>query len=101
MICFLNILSRTITEKGISQVDQAIRPDLFSDVIGMSRSFDLKPGEWTTVEGDLMPGSIDWRRVQVDEAFRKDIRKIDIRVYSNNKPAYTGPIYIDNVRGVK
>lgn len=69
--------------------------------VEMSRSFDLKPGEWTTVEGDLMPGSIDWRRVQVDEAFRKDIRKIDIRVYSNNKPAYTGAVYIDNVRVIK
>ncbi|MFH1837719.1 MAG: glycan-binding surface protein [Candidatus Omnitrophota bacterium] len=66
--------------------------------VEMSRSFDVIPGEWVTISGDLMPGSIDWRRVQVDDAFRKDIRKIDLRVFSNNKPAYTGPIYIDNVR---
>jgi len=69
--------------------------------VEMSRSFELKPGQWVTVEGDLMPGSIDWRRVQVDDDFRKDIRKIDVRVYSNNKPAYTGPVYIDNIRVIK
>ncbi len=69
--------------------------------VEMSRSFDLKPGEWVTVEGDISPGSIDWRRIEVGEAFRKDIRKIDIRVESNNKPAYTGPFYIDNVRVIK
>ncbi|MDP8258232.1 MAG: hypothetical protein P9L90_02250 [Candidatus Aadella gelida] len=69
--------------------------------VEMSRSFDLIPGEWVTVKGDLMPGSIDWRRVQVDETFRKDVRKMDIRVYSNNQPAYTGPVYVDNIRVVK
>lgn len=66
--------------------------------IEMSRSFALKPGQWINVVADLKAGSIDWRRIQVDDAFRKDIRKIDIRVESNNRPAYTGPIYIDNVR---
>jgi len=66
--------------------------------VEMSRSYELIPGEWVSLIGDLKPGSIDWRRVQVDEGFRQDIRKIDIRVFSNNKPAYTGPIYIDNVR---
>lgn len=69
--------------------------------VEMSRSFALKPGEWVTVSADLKPGSIDWRRVQVDDAFRADIRKIDVRVESNNKPAYTGPIYIDNIRVIK
>ena len=66
--------------------------------VEMSRSVSLKPGEWVTVAADIKPGSIDWRRIQVDEGFRADIRKIDIRVESNNKPAYTGPIYIDNIR---
>ncbi|MGB2629715.1 MAG: glycan-binding surface protein [Candidatus Omnitrophota bacterium] len=66
--------------------------------VEMSRSFPLKPGQWVTMSADLTPGSIDWRRVQVDEAFRQDVRKIDIRVESNNKPAYTGSIYIDNIR---
>ncbi|HPN73549.1 MAG TPA: hypothetical protein PKZ41_06080, partial [Candidatus Omnitrophota bacterium] len=69
--------------------------------VEMSRSYDLKPGEWVTVEADIAPGSIDWRRVEVGEAFRQDIRKIDIRVESNNKPAYSGPFYIDNVRVIK
>ncbi|MCK5450289.1 MAG: hypothetical protein KAI70_00835 [Candidatus Omnitrophica bacterium] len=69
--------------------------------VEMSRSYELVPGEWITLKGDLLPGSIDWRRVQVDEAFRKDIRKLDVRICSNNKPAYTGSLYVDNVRLIK
>ena len=69
--------------------------------VEMSKSTNLKPGEWVTVKADLRPGSIDWRRVQVDDAFRQDVRKLDIRVESNNKPAYTGPIYVDNIRLIK
>ena len=69
--------------------------------VEMSRAFPLKPGEWVTLTADLKPGSIDWRRVVVDEAFRADIRKMDIRIDSNNRPAYTGPIYVDNVRVIK
>lgn len=69
--------------------------------VEMSRSYALMPGEWVMLKGDLTPGSVDWRRVQVDDAFRQDVRKIDIRVQSNNKPAYTGPIYIDNIRVIK
>lgn len=66
--------------------------------VEMSRSVDLVPGEWITVEGDISPGSIDWRRMQVDESFRQDVRKITVRVHYNNRPSYDGPIYIDNVR---
>ena len=69
--------------------------------VEMSKSFALMPGEWVTLSADLTAGSIDWRRVQVDETFRSDIRKIDIRVDSNNKPAYTGPIYVDNIRVIE
>ena len=69
--------------------------------VEMSRSFNLVPGQWVTIKADLLPGSIDWRRVQVDDAFRQDVRKIDIRVVSNGKPAYTGPVYIDNIRVIK
>ena len=69
--------------------------------VEMSRSYSLEPGEWITVAADIAPGSIDWRRVEVDEGFRADIRKIDIRVTSNNKPAYTGPVYVDNIRVIK
>jgi len=69
--------------------------------VEMSREYNLVPGEWVTIKADLMPGSIDWRREQVTDAFRKDVRKIDIRVSSNGKPAYKGPIYIDNIRVTK
>ena len=69
--------------------------------VEQSKATSLKPGEWITVQANLKPESIDWRKVQVDEAFRSDIRKLDIRVDSNNKPAYTGPIYIDNIRVIK
>ncbi|MCK4851506.1 MAG: hypothetical protein KAS86_00175 [Candidatus Omnitrophica bacterium] len=67
----------------------------------MSKSFTLVPGEWVTLSGDLTPGSIDWRRIQVDDSFRQDVRKIDIRIASNGKPAYSGPVYIDNVRVIE
>jgi len=62
----------------------------------MSRSIRLVPGEWTTVSANLKPGSTDWKRTQPDDEFRADVRKIAIRV-SSNKPAYDGPIYIDNI----
>ncbi|MBD3379586.1 MAG: hypothetical protein GF408_03885 [Candidatus Omnitrophica bacterium] len=69
--------------------------------VEMSRTYALKPGAWTTISADLKPGSIDWRRIQVDESFRKDVRKIDVRIESNNRPAYTGKLYIDNVRVIE
>ncbi len=69
--------------------------------VEMSKAYSIKPGEWVTLSANLMPGSIDWRRIQVDDAFRTDIRKVDIRIDSNNKPAYTGPVYIDNIKVVK
>ena len=62
----------------------------------MSRSIRLVPGEWTTISANLKPGSTDWKRTQPDDEFRADVRKIAIRV-SSNKPAYDGPIYIDNI----
>ncbi len=69
--------------------------------VEMSRDFALIPGKWVTVKADLMPGSIDWKRTQVDEGFRQDVRKLDIRVVSNGQPTYSGPFYIDNVRVIK
>jgi hypothetical protein len=33
----------------------------------------------------------------VDKAFKEDVRKVTVRIESNRKPAYTGPIYIDNI----
>ncbi|MBN2189798.1 MAG: hypothetical protein JW728_01125 [Candidatus Aureabacteria bacterium] len=69
--------------------------------VEQSRSFNLTPGEWTTVTANIAPGSKDWKRTTVDEEFSADIRKIDVRVESNMKPVYKGPIYIDNIRAYK
>jgi hypothetical protein len=63
----------------------------------MNKTIPLTPGEWTVVKADLMPESRDWRRFITDD-FRADVRKIGIRIESNGKVSYKGPIYIDNVR---
>lgn len=66
--------------------------------IEMARSIPLVPGEWVTITANVEPGSYDWRRIVPDEEFAQDVRKIALRVVSNNKPQYTGPVYIDNIR---
>ena len=63
----------------------------------MNRALPLEPGKWTTITANLKPGSLDWKFFPTD-AFRKDIRKVGIRVESDKKPAYSGPIYFDNIR---
>lgn len=63
----------------------------------MNRSIPLTPGEWTVVKVDLTPESMAWRRF-IDDSFRADVKKIGIRVESNGKVQYHGPIYIDNVK---
>ncbi len=64
----------------------------------MSRLKKLVPGEWTTITASIIPGSTDWRRTLVTDEFRADVRKLGIRVESNMRPIYSGPVYIDNVR---
>ncbi len=64
----------------------------------MTRLVKLVPGEWTTVTADLAPGSTDWRKTQVTDEFRADVRKLGLRIESNMRPVYNGPIYIDNIR---
>lgn len=66
--------------------------------VEMSRSVPLVPGEWTLISAKLSEDSTDWKRTVVDKAFKEDVRKIAIRIESNRKPAYSGPLYIDNVR---
>ena len=66
--------------------------------VEMARSVPLIPGEWTTITANIEPGSYDWKRVVPDEEFAEDVRKVSLRIVSNHKPKYTGPIYIDNVR---
>jgi len=68
--------------------------------VEMARSTALEPGEWVTISGNLKPDSTDWR-TKVTDSFRQDIRKLGARVESNMKPAYTGSIYIDNIRLVE
>ena len=64
----------------------------------MTRAIPLVPGEWVTIRASLESGNYDWKRIVPDESFRQDIRKIVVRVESNNRPVYKGPVYIDNVR---
>lgn len=64
----------------------------------MARLVKLVPGEWTTISVDLATGSTDWRKTQVTDEFRADVRKLGIRIESNMRPIYSGPVYIDNVR---
>jgi len=64
----------------------------------MNRGTILEPGKWTTISADLNPGSTDWRRTTVTDAFRKDVRKFGIRIESNRRPVYAGPVYIDNIK---
>lgn len=63
----------------------------------MNRGIPLKPGKWTTITANLKPGSLDWKFFP-DEAFRKDIRRVGLRIESNKKPVYSGPVYFDNIR---
>ncbi len=64
----------------------------------MIRSIPLVPGEWVTIRANIEPGSYDWKRIVPDESFRADVRKIAVRIESNKKPIYKGPVYIDSVR---
>ncbi|MFH1847237.1 MAG: hypothetical protein ABH869_06770 [Candidatus Omnitrophota bacterium] len=64
----------------------------------MSRAFKITPGKWTTITANIADGSIDWRGIKVNSEFRKDVRKISVRIESD-KITYTGPVYIDNIRG--
>ena len=63
----------------------------------MRRALQLTPGQTTTITASLASGSEDWKRTVVEESFRKDVRKLAVRVESN-KPAYKGTFAIDNVR---
>jgi hypothetical protein len=67
----------------------------------MARSVPLNPGAWTTISANLMPGSEDWKKTIVDDNFRRDVRKVAVRVESNKKPEYKGAFYIDDFRLIK
>ena len=63
----------------------------------MNKTVTLAPGEWTSIKADITPASLSWRKF-IDENFRSDVRKMGVRVESNGKIMYKGPIYIDNVK---
>lgn len=63
----------------------------------MNKGITLAPGEWIVIKADLTPSSMNWRRF-IDDAFRGDVRKLGVRIESNGKISYKGPIYIDNVK---
>jgi hypothetical protein len=65
--------------------------------VEMARSIALEPGKWTVLTANLLPGSTDFR-ANVDDAFRRDVRKVGVRIESNMKPVYAGDVYIDNFR---
>ena len=66
----------------------------------MNRAILLLPDQWTTIRANLMPGSQDWKFFP-DDSFRHDVRKVGIRIESEGEPAYTGPVYVDNIRLVR
>lgn len=62
----------------------------------MNRAVVLQPGAWTSIEADLTPTSLNWKFF-LDESFRKDVRKLGVRIESDTQPAYRGSIFVDNV----
>ena len=63
----------------------------------MGRTIPLTPGQVTTITADLKPGSKDWKNTVVTDDFRKDVRKLGVRV-EDNRTAWKGKIYIGNIR---
>ena len=63
----------------------------------MNRTIPLKPGSWTPITVNLKRYSMDWKFFP-DDAFRKSVHKIGVRIESSNESAYRGPVFIDNVR---
>ncbi len=62
-----------------------------------NRPVELAPGQWTTLTVHLQANSMDWKFFP-DETFRKDVRKLGVRIESNKEPTYSGPVFIDCVR---
>lgn len=66
--------------------------------VEMSHYVDLVPGKWVTMSADILPGSKDWKTLSIKESFRKDVRKMAVKVVSDKEGQYAGPVYIDDVR---
>jgi len=63
----------------------------------MNRPVLLEPGQWTTITANLKPGSMDWKFFP-DDGFRKNIRRLGVRIESDKQPSYNGSVFLDNVR---
>jgi len=63
----------------------------------MNRPMPLEPGAWTALSVDLAPGSLDWKFFP-DGEFRRNVRKLGLRIESDKAPAYRGSVFVDNVR---
>ncbi|KJJ85781.1 hypothetical protein OMAG_000335 [Candidatus Omnitrophus magneticus] len=66
--------------------------------IEMSHSMALVPGQWTNIKAGLLPTDSDWKNYKMRKTLKSDIRKIAIRIESNQTTSYAGPIYIDNIK---
>ena len=63
----------------------------------MNHAIPLEPGKWVTLTANIKAGSLDWKFFPT-ESFRKDVRKLGLRAESDKQPAYSGPVYFDNLR---
>ena len=63
----------------------------------INKALRLEPGEWTVIKVDIRGGSANLRSFITDD-FRRDVKKIGIRIESNGGIAYKGPVYIDNIK---
>jgi len=64
----------------------------------MKKAVALIPGQWRTVRADLDGGGRVWKNSASAPNMASDVRKVGVRVESNQKPTYKGPFYIDNIR---
>ncbi len=64
--------------------------------IEMNHAVRLEPGAWMTINVNLKPGSMDWKFFP-DEAFRKRVYRLGVRVESDKEPVYSGSVFIDNI----
>ena len=60
----------------------------------------LAPGEWTTVRVNLASDSLDWTFF-LDDTFRRDIRKIGLRIEAERGTVYRGPVLLDDIRLIR
>lgn len=63
----------------------------------MNKTVALTPGAWTTIAVNLKPGSMDWKFFP-DEAFRKSVDTIGVRIEAEQGTSYSGSVFLDHIR---